>query len=63
MRGWSVKSSDSPYSYRAEKEGFVVESTDARNFKIVNPDGTELMTCGTAIEAHRVVEASINRTR
>lgn len=61
MRGWRVKSSEFPFSYRAEKQGFVVESSDGRNFIVRDPKGEEVGACGTSLEAHRLAEASINR--
>lgn len=61
MRGWNIKSSDYPYSFRAEKEGFVITSDDAKTFVVTDPDGSEISRCGSSLEAVRLGEAVINR--
>lgn len=61
MRGWRVKTSENPYSFRAEKRGFTITSGDGKTFTVTDPDGNEVNTLGTSLEAVRVAEACINR--
>jgi hypothetical protein len=51
-----------PYSYRAEKRGFVITSRDGKKFSVTDPDGRQICDdLGTAYEAMRVCDAAINR--
>jgi hypothetical protein len=61
-RGWAVKTTDNPFTYRAEREGFVITATEPNKFTLTTPE--EVIACediGTAFEAHRLGDAMIRR--
>lgn len=61
-RGWTVKATDFPYTYRAEREGFVITATEPNKFTVTTPEG--VVACediGSSLEAHRLGDAMIRR--